>query len=350
MLINSKLTDGRFPDSIRSIRSVVKNVLKDDKKIIAVTNIFRDQLDRYGEIDKTLALIEEACEKAPNATLVLNGDEAMLGAFLPKQKHIYYGFSVPVSTEKTEIGNAEGTFCKNCRTPYQYDFVTFSHLGAYACPECGFKRPELDVVVDGIESISADASRVSICGQMITIPQAGTYNIYNALCAAAAAKAMGASDDAVREGIEGQKSKFGRQETVSVEGADVRIILIKNPAGAEEAIASVLPDTSEVSVGVLLNDNVGDGKDVSWIYDVEFEKLGKLSVKRFFAGGTRAYDMAVRLKTAGLSNITVCSDYDALLTEIKNLHGRVYLFVTYSAMIGFRKHLHRKKYIKKLWF
>ncbi len=318
-------------------------------EVIAVTNIFRDQLDRYGELDKTLSLIEEACKKAPDATLVLNGDEAMLGDFVPENKRFYYGFSVPPRIGE-KPGNAEGTFCKNCNTPYTYNFLTFSHLGDYSCPGCGFHRPDIDLSVDEIFSISQDSSRVSMGGMSVSVPQAGAYNIYNALCAAACGKVLGVSDEEIKKGIEGQKSKFGRQETVDIDGTSLRIILIKNPAGAEEAITSVLPDKDEVSVGVLLNDNVGDGKDVSWIYDVEFEKLSTLQTKNVLVGGTRAYDMAVRLKTAGFETLSVCTSYDELLETIKGCGGKVYLFVTYSAMTGFRKFLHGKKYIKKLWF
>ena len=318
-------------------------------EVIAVTNIFRDQLDRYGELDKTLSLIEEACKNAPHATLVLNGDEAMLGDFVPENKRFFYGFSVPIREGET-IGNAEGTFCKNCNAPYAYSFLTFSHLGAYSCPKCGFQRPKLQLSVDGISEISQDGSKVSIGGLNLSIPQAGAYNIYNALCAAACAKVLGVSEECIKAGIEGQKSKFGRQETVNIDGTALRIILIKNPAGAEEAIASVLPDKDEVSVGVLLNDNVGDGKDVSWIYDVEFENLSAMHTKTVLVGGTRAFDMAVRMQTAGFENLSVCTDYETLLEKIKDCGGKVYLFVTYSAMTGFRKFLHSKKYIKKLWF
>ncbi len=316
-------------------------------EIIAVTNIFRDQLDRYGETEKTLSLIEEACQKAPGATLVLNADEALLGDFVPEGKHFYYGFRVPLreNAEKTEE-----IYCQKCRTSLQLSYVTFNHLGNYSCPSCGFHRPEIDLGVDEIRSVSAEGSEILAEGAPFFIPQAGAYNIYNALCAAACARVLGVSDAVIQAGIAGQKSKFGRQETVSVEKASVRIILVKNPAGAAEAIASVLPDTSEVSIGVLLNDNVGDGTDVSWIYDVDFEQLALMRCRQFFAGGTRAYDMAVRLKTAGFENLTVCTDYDALLSEIQKTEGRFYLFVTYSAMIGFRKHLHRKKYIRKLWY
>lgn len=315
-------------------------------EIIAVTNIFRDQLDRYGETGKTLLMIEEGCRKAPDATLVLNADEPLLGGFMPEGKRCFYGFGLPIQANVTKC---EEVHCPCCRKPLQYSYMTLNHLGAYVCAECGFKRPALTYAVDGIHSVSADCSQVTFSGTTVNIMQAGAYNIYNALCAAACASALGVSNEEIAKGIAGQKSKFGRQEDVQVENANVRIILIKNPVGASEAIASVLPDKERVSVGVILNDNVGDGTDVSWIYDVDFSALTTMNYEHFYVGGTRVYDMAVRMKVTGIEP-NVCTDYEALLNEIEKVDGRVYLFVTYSAMIGFRKLLHSKKYIKKLWF
>lgn len=315
-------------------------------EVIAVTNIFRDQLDRYGETGKTLLMIEEGCRNAPDATLVLNADEPLLGGFMSQGKRFFYGFALPIQADAPKC---EVVHCPYCRKPLQYSYLTLNHLGAYLCPECGFERPSLTYAVDGIHSVSADCSEVAFLGKTVTIKQAGAYNIYNALCAAACARALGVSDEEIAKGIAGQRSKFGRQEDVQVDNANVRIILIKNPAGAFEAIASVLPDKERVSVGVILNDNVGDGTDVSWIYDVDFSALTTMNYENFYVGGTRVYDMAVRMKVTGIKP-KVCVDYETLLDEIKKVDGKVYLFVTYSAMIGFRKLLHSKKYIKKLWF
>ncbi len=318
-------------------------------EVIAVTNIFCDQLDRYGTMDQTLSFIEEACKNAPDAMLVLNGDEALFGDFLPEQNRFYYGFAVPISEKTVPKANAEGMFCKACNTEFSFAFSTFNHLGDYACKGCGFHRPKLQLAVEKIHKISADASLVTIGGAEILIPQAGTYNVYNALCAAACATVLGASNAQIAEGIAGQKSKFGRQETMRVENADVRMILVKNPAGASEAISSCLPDRNPVSIGILLNDNVGDGKDVSWIYDVEFERLSEMQVKSVLIGGTRAYDMAVRMQVAGFKTLEVLPTNEAFLEALRKETGRVYLLVTYSAMTGFRKLLHQKKYIQKLW-
>ena len=316
-------------------------------EIICVTNIFRDQLDRYGEVETTLDFIKKACENAPSATLVLNADESMLADLCPQNKRVFYGFTAPL-TGGGEV-NAEGKFCKNCGVPYSYEFVTFNHLGNYKCPSCGHARPEIDIGIDKIFEISAQLSRVSINGREITIMQPGAYNIYNALCAAAAAKTLGVSSENISEGIRGQKSKFGRQETVMIGDTELRIILVKNPAGCNEAINSILPDEGDITLGVLLSDSFADGTDVSWIYDVHFEQLIQQNIKKVLVGGSRCYDMAIRLKVSGLPLPFVYEDYDGFLNEIKTASGRVYLLATYTEMVSFRRYLHKKKYIRELW-
>lgn len=321
-------------------------------EIIAVTNIFRDQLDRYGEVDKTLKLIADGCAKTPDSTFVLNGDESLLYGFMEGSKRYYYGFRVTPDINAEGEMNAEGKFCRDCKGPYEYNFVTFNHLGDYLCPRCGKKRPPLALGVDKTPVLTADSSKVSFDGLEITIPLPGTYNIYNALCAATAAGALGVCGDDIKTGIESCGSKFGRQETVFIDGREVRIILVKNPAGCNEAINSVLPDESAVNLAFLLNDNYADGTDVSWIYDAHFERFTKMNYQNVLVGGTRCYDMAIRLKYAGLdtSRFHVSEDYDGILYSIRtHITGRVYLFTTYTAMTSFRKYLHKKKYIKKLW-
>lgn len=316
-------------------------------EVIAVTNIFPDQMDRYGTVEQTAALIEEAVRNAPDASVILNGDEPLLGGFMPTRKKIFFGFNTGQETSLSE--KAEGVYCMHCKNILSFSYVTGNGIGNYFCPSCGKKRPELGFGVEEIKAQNAEGSEVIINGVLIRIPQAGAYNIYNALCAFSCAKVLGVSDSNVRLGIEEQKSKFGRQETIMVGKASVRMILVKNPQGAGEAIASCLSDESPVSVGILLNDNVGDGKDVSWIYDVEFERFSEMQIQRMLVGGTRVYDMAVRMQTAGFSSLTVCPTYESLLSALLEEEGRVYLLVTYSAMTGFRKYLHQKKYIKKLW-
>lgn len=321
-------------------------------EIIAVTNLFRDQLDRYGEVDKTFNLIKKGCELAPDATLVLNGDESIFSDFLPQMKKYCFGFRINPLFEGGDELHAEGRYCTRCNKPYIYNFRTFSHLGDYYCESCENKRPKLSLGVDKVPVLTADYSLVSFDGLEITTPIPGAYNIYNALCAATVAGAVGVCPDDIKKGIESQKSKFGRQETVMVDGREVRIILVKNPAGCNEAINSVLPDKEKNEFCFLINDNFADGTDISWLYDAQFEKLAKMDYLHALVGGIRAYDMGIRLKCAGfdLARITITDDYDSLLYSIRtNLTGRIYLFTTYTAMTSFRKFLHKKKYISTLW-
>ena len=347
-----KKTDGDFA-VLECDEAYLKYVTDDiDPDIIAVTNIFRDQLDRYGEVSKTLKLIEEGCAKT-NSVLILNGDDPLLADMLPDRKRYFYGFRVNPDISKTETQNAEGKFCRICGAQYSYNFTTFNHLGNYFCPVCGFSRPSLALGVSRQPVLSPDATEVSFDGLDITVPQPGTYNVYNALCAAAAAGAAGVCPEDIKAGIEAQECKFGRQETVEIQGRQLRLILVKNPAGCDEAINSVLTDTGELELGFLLNDNYADGTDVSWIYDVGFEKLVRLNYQHVAVGGIRCYDAAIRLEVAGLNSnkFIICEDYDTLLYSIKtDLRGRIYLFCTYTAMISLRKYLHKKGYIKKLWY
>jgi UDP-N-acetylmuramyl tripeptide synthase len=320
--------------------------------LIAVTNIFRDQLDRYGEVDTTLQLIYDACKNAPEAILVLNADEAMFGNLLPENRRVFYGFDIPVESGAVTQTNAEGMFCKNCKTAYEYNFITFSHLGDYRCPSCGMKRPKLDVCVNKILNITPEESDVVMGSLHLNIPQPGVYNIYNALCAVACSAVLGADENDMQNGIRLQESRFGRQETIKIDSKEIRLILIKNPAGALEAINSVLPDTSSVDFGILLSDNFADGTDVSWIYDVEFEKLKTLNHQNILVGGTRVFDMAVRLKCGefDIRRFLICEDFDTLIYNIRTkASNRTYLFTTYTAMITLRKYLRKKGYIKKLW-
>lgn len=321
-------------------------------KIITVTNLFRDQLDRYGEVYTTLKKIREGIENIEESTLVLNGDESLLGDMGLKNKLIFYGFNTsPYNTNKIDI-NADAKFCIKCKSPYKYHFLTYNHLGNFYCEDCGYKRPQLQYSVDGIEELSPEGSLVSINGNSYYISQPGIYNIYNALCAFSIAKTIGIADSVIFNALKSAKSSFGRQESLLIEDKNVKIILVKNPAGYDQAINTITLDENNMNLALLLNDNYADGRDVSWIWDVNFEKLASLKIDRVMVGGIRLYDMAVRLKVAGLDEnaFLMCDSYDRLLEEIKSCsESKIYILATYTAMINLRKFLHSKGYIGKLW-
>lgn len=323
-------------------------------KIITVTNLFRDQLDRYGEVYTTLKKILDGIEKVPSTTLILNGDESLLGDLDLKNNVIYYGFNCPIDENKEIDINADAKFCKKCKSPYKYNYLTYNHLGSFYCEDCGYKRPNLDYSVDKIVELTPSGSLVWINGNEFYINQPGTYNIYNALCAISIAKHLKLDNKAIFNSLKSQSSSFGRQESISIEGKEVKIILVKNPAGYDQAINTLTLDKRPVNIAFLLNDNYADGRDVSWIWDVGFEKLVELDIHKVMFSGIRRYDMAVRLKIAGLKpdSFNICDDFETLLKEIIECDGdkpTVYILATYTAMINFRKFLHGKGYIKKLW-
>jgi len=321
-------------------------------EIITITNLFRDQLDRYGEVYTTLEKILEGVHKVPSSTLVLNGDDSLFGVLDVKNPKVYYGFSNPINDNNTIDINADAKFCKVCKAPYKYNFVTYNHLGDYYCSECGYKRPELKYKMEGIIDQTPNSSSVMINGNEVTISQSGIYNIYNGLCAYSIASESGIENDIIASSLGKVDSSFGRQEKIQIEDKNVQIILVKNPAGYNQALDTLCLNKESFSTLFMLNDNYADGRDVSWIWDVNFEKLSSLPIEDVFISGIRLYDMAVRLKTAGLKeeSFIIEEDYEKLTEKLKaSKSNNIYILATYTAMINYRKFLYSKGYIKKLW-
>lgn len=319
---------------------------------IIITNLFRDQLDRYGEVYTTLNKILEGVVKVPNTKLILNGDESLLGDLDVKNPVLYYGFNTTPNNSTTVDVNADAKFCKFCQTPYSYNFITYNHLGDFYCENCGFKRGPLKYSLEEIIDLSAEGSKVRFNDGIFTVTQPGTYNISNALCAYAVAKELNISDETIENSFVNQTSSFGRQETITINNKDVKIILVKNPAGYNQALDTLLLNSESFSAAFLLNDNYADGRDVSWIWDVDFEKLTTTNINEVFVSGIRSYDMAVRLKVAGLnpSSFIIKDNFEELTTSLENAkEDKIYILATYTAMINYRKYLHSKGYIKKLW-
>lgn len=324
-------------------------------EIITVTNLFRDQLDRYGEVHTTYTKIIEGIVKTPETTLVLNGDESLLGKIDVKNPVVYYGFDTPIKDDTVLSVNADSKFCKFCKSPYSYEFITYNHLGKYFCEHCGYSRPNLKYKVEKILNLTPTGSEVTINSEDYYINQSGEYNIYNGLCALSVAKELNVDSASIKTSLSNQESSFGRQEIININGKEVKIILVKNPAGYNQAINTIMLNLNEstpINLALMLNDNYADGTDVSWIWDVDFEQLSKLDIKSTIIGGIRLYDMAVRLKTANLQEETfrICESEEELLNQIINApQESTYILVTYTAMLSLRKLLHSKGYINKIW-
>jgi len=280
-------------------------------EVFVVTNIFSDQTDRYGDVTITRDLIFEAIENSPSSTVILNGDNEVVSDMELACKKIYFGV-------------AENT------------------------PD----NVELNFKVEEIKEVLPNSSLAVINGEDVKINQGGLYNVYNAVCAFACGSELGVNLEDIKNGIENYEKKFGRQEIIDINGREVEMILVKNPVGFNEVINKIALDNSNIDLGFLLNDNTGDGTDISWIQDVEFEKFKDMEYTNFLIGGTRLYDLGVRLKEAGLEEerFVFCETYEDVLEAIKNTStNKLYLLVTYSAMMGFRKTLYKNRYVKNRW-
>ena len=238
---------------------------------------------------------------------------------------------------------ADSKHCRNCGAPYDYEAVYLGHLGRYHCPNCGRTRPDPQVVAERIELDGMAGSRVSLrtpAGTTeIRLPLPGLYNVYNAVAAAAAALELGASLDDVKASLEAQAAAFGRVETIPVDGRPVSILLVKNPAGANEVLRTLTLEGRQLDLWIALNDKIADGRDVSWVWDADFEMLAG-HVRRATCSGTRAEEMALRLKYAGIdAEIEVERDLGRSLdSAVAGVDGDARLFAlpTYTALLELR--------------
>jgi UDP-N-acetylmuramyl tripeptide synthase len=318
-------------------------------RAILLANLFRDQLDRYGELD-TIADRWAQLAAATSARLVLNADDptvADLGRAAADP--LFFG----VDDDRLALAEmqhaADAKHCRRCGAPYRYDAIYLGHLGHYHCDACGATRPEpairaQDVELDGVRAASFTLH--SPQGTVrVALPLPGLYNVYNALGAAALTLALGAPLEAVHAGLQAVAPAFGRAETVHVGGRELSILLVKNPAGANEVLRTLVLEAGDHDVLAVLNDNVADGRDVSWVWDADFEVLAP-RVRRVTCSGTRAEEMALRLKYAGVpqQRIAVARELsDGLDAALARAGGdRVFALPTYTAMLALRGELVRR--------
>ena len=329
-----------------------------DPAVVLVTNVFRDQLDRYGEVSWTLQNILIGIKNSPNAVVCLNADcslTASIASQIPN-KVIFYGVDVPIYKDPvSEVSDAP--YCIRCKHEYEYSYRTFGHLGGFYCPDCGYKRPEPQISVTDIlkSSVSSTKVRVRVFGEddVITINLPGGYNIYNAVGALAVSEAVGFARNVTKDAIAGFSCGFGRMEQFDMGSHSARIILVKNPAGCNQVL-NYLSGLSEKTVFVCcLNDNSADGKDVSWIWDVNFEKLEDMDelIPEIYVSGIRSGDMAVRLKYAGINEakLKVFDDYDALIRAMTKQSLPVIIMPTYTAMMDLRAKMSSAFGGKEFW-
>ena len=336
-----------------------KTVLKYLKpEVIVATNVFRDQLDRYGEITHTLNNIIEGIRHTQESVLCINADCSLI-ASIPEHVPnpvVRFGVNVPLGGDDlTEISDAP--HCIHCKTEYEYDYITYGHLGGFRCPKCGYHRQTPQVAVTKVLATGADSSDIilDIFGHEheVHVNLPGGYNIYNAAAEAAVAHVVGIDEQTAVSALSQFECGFGRAEQFKLGQAQARMMLVKNPAGFNQVINLIAHDEGNYKLAFLLNDRFADGTDISWIWDVDFEALADQQVRftRVLVSGVRADDMALRLKYAGFApeRIEVIREYDKLLTEIGSDETPAFLMPTYTAMFDLRGEISKHTDVKAFY-
>ncbi|WP_247906076.1 lipid II isoglutaminyl synthase subunit MurT [Streptococcus anginosus] len=318
--------------------------------LFVFTNIFRDQMDRYGEIYTTYQMILDAAQKVPTATVLLNGDSPLFNSVTLKNPVQYYGFDTEKGEPKLAHYNTEGILCPKCQHILKYKLNTYANLGDYICEHCGFRRPELDYKLTELTSLHHNSSEFVIDGQSYHINIGGLYNIYNALAAVSVAQFFGVDPTTIKTGFDKSRAVFGRQETFKIGDKECTLVLIKNPVGATQALEMIKLAPYPFSLSVLLNANYADGIDTSWIWDADFEQVLNMDIPHMIAGGVRHSEIARRLRVTGYNaeQISEVADLSQVFEQIKNQETKhAYILATYTAMLEFRDLLASHQVVRK---
>jgi len=341
-----EVDEGALPEVLRRVRP----------RAVLLGNLFRDQLDRYGELELIAERWRGAVDELPSTTrVVLNADDPQVGSL--RADAIHYGVDDPSVARPAVQHAADSKYCIRCGTPYVYAAAYVGHLGDYRCPSCGHARPALQVAarsieLEGLERAAFDLV-TSEATRRVELGLPGLYNVYNALGAAALARALGASLDEIVDGLGRFSAAFGRFERIAVDGKQLLLLLIKNPAGANEAVRTLVDGRAPRLAVIALNDAVADGRDVSWIWDVDFEPL-LAGLDIVVVSGGRAAELALRCKYGGLdeSKIEVVPDLPQALDrglELTPDGGELVVLPTYTAMLALQRLVAERGLAKKYW-
>lgn len=318
--------------------------------LFVFTNIFRDQMDRYGEIYTTYQMILDGAANAPKATILANGDSPLFNSKEVVNPVQYYGFDTEKSQPKLAHYNTEGILCPNCHGILKYKLNTYANLGDYICENCGFHRPQLDYALTELTKITNTTSEFVIDGQSYKINVGGLYNIYNALAAVSVAEFFGVEPAQIKAGFDKSRAVFGRQESFKIGDKSCTLVLIKNPVGASQALELIKLAPYPFSLSVLLNANYADGIDTSWIWDANFEAINDMNITEINAGGVRHSEIARRLRVTDYPEHKIhqaekLEDIMNLIEKQKTDHA--YILATYTAMLEFREILASKHAVGK---
>jgi UDP-N-acetylmuramyl tripeptide synthase len=336
-----------------------------DPRLIVLANLFRDQLDRYGELER---LADDwaavVAEREGRSGLVLNADDPLVADLgrdreLRRREGVTYFGVEDARQALPELQHAhDAKHCRRCGAPYRYERAFVGHLGHYECPNCGADRPRPDMAASDIELDGMRGSEVTVRaadGEVrFRLPLPGLYNVYNALTALAAATRLGIGLADAARAMEGMQAVFGRVETIQVGGRPLSILLIKNPAGANEVLRTLSLEAGQdggLDLWLALNDGIADGRDISWIWDADFELLGS-AARHVVCSGTRAPEMALRLKYAGWpeERIEVTAGIaESLDRALAEGEGPLYALPTYTALLELRNLLADRGLAPEYW-
>ena len=334
-------------------------------RVALVTNFFRDQLDRYGELETAVALVRRGLDALPDgARIVLCADDPLAAALGSGRVGavLHFGVEPTAAGPSAGGGPSDAPRCPRCRGPLEYAPRYYAHLGHYRCAACGLARPDPEVAVTAwapAEARRPGEVTLRIPGGALTFPLAlpGLYNLYNAAAAVASALALGVPAADIAAAMADFRHAFGRMEWLELGGHPACLALVKNPAGCSEVLRTVIADRAPgKSLALLLNDRYADGTDVSWIWDADFEALAAAQegFAAIVAGGSRAHDMALRLKYAGVApaRLRLQPDPEAAMAAAAEAcapGATVYVLPTYTAMLSARAALVRQRRLVPFW-
>jgi UDP-N-acetylmuramyl tripeptide synthase len=344
-----EVDEAALPEVVRRVRP----------RAVCLGNLFRDQLDRYGELELVAGRWRAAiADLTPETVLAVNGDDPLVGSLAEAHANaIVFGLDDPRLARPALQHAADSKHCVRCGTPYVYEAAYVGHLGDYRCPNCGHARPALEVAarsveLHGLERVSFDL--VTPAGTArVALALPGLYNVYNALAAATLAQTLGASLDEIVAGLARFSAVFGRFERIPVAGKQLLLLLIKNPAGANEVVRTLIDGGPPRVAVVALNDAVADGRDVSWIWDVDFEPLLE-GLDAVIVSGERAAELGLRFKYGGLeeSRIVVEPSLEASLDRglaLTPADGELVVLPTYTAMLALQRIVVARGLAKPYW-
>ena len=326
-------------------------------RALVLSNLFRDQLDRYGELESIALRWAAVVAEAPGALVLAADDPLVADLGRERPDTIYFGIEdESAASARGLVHAADSKRCRNCGADYAYAHVYVAHLGSYACPGCGRRRPQphvsaSEISLDGLRGASFTLQTPDGSTRVRTsLP--GLYNVYNALAAAALATALGVALEAIAAGLAATSAVFGRGERIRVGNRELSILLVKNPAGANEVLRLLGAQDGSHDVLAVLNDAIADGRDVSWIWDADYETLAP-RIHHVTCSGTRAAELALRMKYAGVpaERITVTAELpralDGALERAQG--GELYALPTYTAMLALRELLVRRGHAASSW-